>query len=142
MAFCLQRLYRKLQTILSLSCPVKHSIFYFFPMFLIPLMGSFLTWQFRCLITAEHIFYCVTEVVIYLFMSLITRYEIFNNWHFTQFILNHFVSSLSFIGLHTIIGLVLCVLEGGNLYCHDKFHILHWWKFYHICSLKSFQKTW
>lgn len=142
MAFCLQRLSIKLQTILPLSCPVKHGIFYFFPMVLIPLMGSFLTWQFRCLISAEHIFYRVTEVVICLFMSRITRYEIFNNWHFTQSILNHFVRSLSFIGLHTIIGLVLCVSERGNLYCRDKFHIPHWWKFYHICSLKSFRKTW
>lgn len=128
MSMCLQRLSRKSRITLPLSCLVKHIVFYFFPMFLIPLMGSFLTWQFRCLISAEHIFKCVTEVVIYLRLSLITRYEIFNNWHFTQSILNHFVSSFSFIGLHTIIGLVLCVLERRNLYCHDKFH-LQWWKF-------------
>lgn len=108
-------------------------------MFLIPLMGSFLTRQFRCLILAEHIFKCVTEVVIYLRLSLITRYEIFNNWQFTCSILNHFFSSFSFTGLHTIIGLVLCVWERRNLYCHDKFHF-QWWKFYPICSLISFQK--
>lgn len=99
---------RKIWNNLSVSFNVTHVAFCFFlfPWFLSSnKVISNLTIQVPHLRWAYFLY--VTEVVIYLFLSFITGYETFNNWHFARSVLNHFVSTISFIGLHTIIALGL-----------------------------------
>lgn len=81
-------------------------------------------------------------MVIYLSLSLITGYETFNNWHFTRSVLNHFVSRLSFIGLHTIIALGLhglkrskCIFSWGT----SPSSMVAMSNSHHVSSLVSFK---
>lgn len=108
---------RKIWDNLSVSFNVTHVAFCFFlfPWFLSSnKVISNLTIQVLHLCWAYFLY--VTEVVIYLVLSFITGYETFNNWHFARSVLNHFVSTISFIGLHTIIALGLQGLKKKQIY--------------------------
>lgn len=81
-------------------------------------------------------------MVIYLSLSLITGYETFNNWHFTRSVLNHFVSRLSFIGLHTIIALGLHGLKRSKCIFSwetSPSSMVEMSNSHHVCSLVSFK---